>query len=92
MTSVWNVSRFSCLYRVIPTDGKKSEICGRTFTSFGAHCDDYGSPYLTAAAAIGMTSQDIDLFITRLDKVLTKSAKTKDSNQVDSWKLLFITN
>lgn len=70
--------------RVIPTDGKKSEICGRTFTSFGAHCDDYGSPYLTAAAAIGMTSQDIDLFITRLDKVLTKSAKTKDSIQVYS--------
>lgn len=74
---------------MIPADEKKSEICGRTFTSFGAHCDDYGSPYLTAAAAIGMTSRDTDLFITRLDKVLTKCAKTNDSNQLDFWKLLF---
>ncbi|XP_062612832.1 O-phosphoseryl-tRNA(Sec) selenium transferase-like [Saccostrea cucullata] len=70
--------------RVIPADGKKSEICGQTFTSFGAHCDDYGSPYLTAAAAIGMTSRDVDLFITRLDKVLSKCAKAKQSSHVES--------
>lgn len=66
----------SLSFRVIPSDGKKSDICGQAFTSFGAHCDAYGSPYLTAAAAIGMTSRDIDLFITRLDKVLTKCVKS----------------
>lgn len=74
----------SLSFRVIPSDGKKSDICGQTFTSFGAHCDAYGSPYLTAAAAIGMTSRDIDLFITRLDKVLTKCVKSKEASQVKS--------
>ena len=32
-------------------------------------------PYITAAAAIGMTQNDINLFIKRLDKVLTQKFK-----------------
>nr|XP_022338126.1 O-phosphoseryl-tRNA(Sec) selenium transferase-like isoform X2 [Crassostrea virginica]XP_022338127.1 O-phosphoseryl-tRNA(Sec) selenium transferase-like isoform X2 [Crassostrea virginica]XP_022338128.1 O-phosphoseryl-tRNA(Sec) selenium transferase-like isoform X2 [Crassostrea virginica] len=70
--------------RVIPSDGKKSEICGQTFSSFGAHCNEYGTPYLTAAAAIGMTSRDIDLFISRLDKVMSKCTKTSDPKKLQS--------
>ena len=69
---------------MIPSDGKKSEICGQAFSSFGAHCNEYGTPYLTAAAAIGMTSRDIDLFISRLDKVMSKCAKTNDPKKLQS--------
>ena len=32
-------------------------------------------PYITAAAAIGMTVNDINLFIKRLDKVLAQKTK-----------------
>ena len=32
-------------------------------------------PYITAAAAIGMTQNDINLFIKRLDKVLAQKTK-----------------
>ena len=38
------------------------------------------TPYLTAAASIGMTQDDISLFIKRLDKVLAE--KTKKSTKV----------
>ena len=42
---------------------------------WGSHYDDTQVPYLTAAAAIGMTRQDIELFIKRLDKVLAVRSK-----------------
>lgn len=77
---VWNVLCFFCLYRVIFVDGKKSEICGWMFISFGVYCDDYGSLYFIVVVVIGMMLWDIDLFIIRLDKVLIKSVKIKDLN------------
>lgn len=56
--------------RVVATDTVK-EIEGYKFQAYGSHCDKYPTAYLTAAAAIGMTRQDVDLFVRRLDKVLT---------------------
>lgn len=42
------------------------------FAGWGAHHSNYPIPYLTAAAALGMKRNDIDLFVHRLDKVLSK--------------------
>lgn len=55
--------------------GVKKEIEGYAFEGYGSHCDNYPYSYLTAAAAIGMTSQDIELFIKRLDKVMNECLK-----------------
>ena len=42
---------------------------------WGSHYDNTDVPYITAAAAIGMTHNDINLFIKRLDKVLAQKNK-----------------
>ena len=39
---------------------------------WGSHHSSYPVPYLTAAAAIGMRRQDVELFVHRLDKALGK--------------------
>ena len=52
--------------------GKDNNISGYDFKNFGSHSNVYPCAYLTAAAAIGMTKADVDLFIKRLDDVLTK--------------------
>ena len=39
-------------------------------SAWGSHWDKTDTPYLTAAAAIGMTVEDITAFIRRLDKVM----------------------
>lgn len=46
--------------------GKRQEVGGVPFVGYGAHCDDYPHDYLTVAAAVGTTHQDIDGFIARL--------------------------
>lgn len=65
--------------RVVLGNEKKS-VAGITFEGFGAHSDNYPfSPYLTAAAAIGMTKNEVDRFIERLNKVLKgKPSSSKD--------------
>ncbi|CAH3020768.1 unnamed protein product [Porites evermanni] len=61
--------------RVVSPDSTK-EINGYVFTGWGAHAQHYRCAYLTAAAAIGMTKADVDTFLKRLDKCLSKfSAK-----------------
>ncbi|XP_066926696.1 O-phosphoseryl-tRNA(Sec) selenium transferase-like [Clytia hemisphaerica] len=51
---------------VTPNDEK---TIGRyQFIGWGAHYSNYPCSYLTAAAAIGATRQDIDLFLKRLEK------------------------
>ena len=46
------------------------EIGGHKFENFGSHSNHYPLAYLTAAAAIGISKEDVDLFVKRLDKVL----------------------
>ncbi|XP_071830497.1 O-phosphoseryl-tRNA(Sec) selenium transferase-like isoform X2 [Apostichopus japonicus] len=65
--------------RVVPR-GVTKEIGGHVFQGFQSHTNSYPCAYLTAAAAIGMTKDDVDLFIKRLDKVLAKVQKSKDGN------------
>lgn len=63
---------FVFICRVIASGGSESVIGGHTFRNFGAHYDSYPCPYLTAAATVGMTTEDVDNFIIRLDKTLNK--------------------
>ncbi|XP_035827856.1 O-phosphoseryl-tRNA(Sec) selenium transferase [Aplysia californica] len=73
-------TRFVSGTRVV-APGKDNRVSGYHFKNFGAHYDNYPCAYLTAAGAIGMTKSDVDLFITRLDKVLSKY-KTTPSEEV----------
>lgn len=66
-------------YRVVSNTGKESDINGQKFCNFGAHHDAYPCSYLTAAAAIGMTQSDVDTFISRLNQVLTKCHKARET-------------
>lgn len=47
-----------------------------------SHTNDYPCAYLNAASAIGMKTQDVDLFIKRLDKCLktVRKEQNKESN------------
>nr|XP_054761966.1 O-phosphoseryl-tRNA(Sec) selenium transferase-like isoform X2 [Lytechinus pictus] len=65
--------------RVVP-QGVSKEINGHLFQGFGSHSNAYPSAYLTAAAAIGMTREDVKLFIKRLDKTLLKWKGSKVVN------------
>lgn len=65
-------TRFVSGTRVIPYPGNSKTIGGYTFNTFGAHCDDYVCGYLTCAAGLGITITEIDVFIKRLDTVLSK--------------------
>ena len=71
-------TRFVSGTRVVPK-GEVKEVSGYTFQGFGSHTDSYPCAYLTAAAAMGMTKDDVDSFIKRLDKVLGKSKGKEDS-------------
>lgn len=56
---------------------KKEIISGHEFVGFGSHHNAYPSSYLTVAAAIGMTKEDVDLTIKRINKVLKKASKSR---------------
>ena len=65
----------SCNYPVccrVVARGEVKEVCNYTFHGFGAHSSEYPCNYLTAAAAVGMTQNDVDMFVKRLDKVMSK--------------------
>ena len=53
--------------RVVPCHQLKS-ICGMDFTGFGSSTDNYPHAYLTAACAIGLSKNEMEDFMARLDK------------------------
>lgn len=61
--------------RVITGREEKIFEGGHVFKGWGSHYDNSDVPYITAAAAIGMNQNDINLFIKRLDKVLAQKNK-----------------
>ena len=65
------IQTFAFIFRVVPPDSTK-DINGHVFTGWGAHAQNYRCAYLTAAAAIGMSKEDVDIFLKRLDKCLAK--------------------
>lgn len=66
--------------------GKVQKINGWSFTGYGSHHNEYPSVYLTVAAAVGMTSEDVDLTISRLEKVLKKASKKLKAPQAPNSK------
>ncbi|BFZ10051.1 hypothetical protein BsWGS_13090 [Bradybaena similaris] len=64
-------TRFVSGTRVV-APGEDAQVSGFSFKNFGAHSDNYPTAYLTAAASVGMTKSDVDIFIQRLEKVLSK--------------------
>ena len=60
--------------RVVPKAVHK-KVCGIDFDGFGSSVNDYPHAYLTAACAIGLSEQEVDLFLKRLDKTLGEFKK-----------------
>ena len=58
--------------------GKSQRICGHDFANYGSHHPAYPHAYLNAAAAIGMTRQDVDVFLQKLGACWEKMGGTKD--------------
>ena len=46
----------------------KKSVGAYEFENYGGHCDCYPHAYFTAAAAIGICREDVDVFIERLEK------------------------
>jgi len=57
--------------------GATATIDGHTFAGYGAHCADYPVPYLTVAAAIGMTPADVDALMARLENTIDEFVKQR---------------
>uniref|UniRef100_A0A9L0S2K4 O-phosphoseryl-tRNA(Sec) selenium transferase n=1 Tax=Equus caballus TaxID=9796 RepID=A0A9L0S2K4_HORSE len=74
--------------RVVPL-GSVQTVSGYAFRGFMSHTDNYPCAYLNAASAIGMKTQDVDLFIKRLDKCLKTIRKEQnresDVSGIDSY-------
>lgn len=60
--------------RVVPR-GEHKRICGFDFDGFGSSNDGYPSAYVTGACAIGLTEAEMDLFVSRLEKVFKEFKK-----------------
>eukprot|EP01136_Pigoraptor_vietnamica_P011233 Opistho-1_new@3591 len=70
--------------RVVDPRKPPMVIEGHSFAGFGAHYDEYPTPYLTAAAALGITREDIDTFVDRLDRTLAKAKAQRPNTQTDT--------
>jgi O-phospho-L-seryl-tRNASec:L-selenocysteinyl-tRNA synthase len=57
--------------RWVGNSGK--EVCGLRFQSYGSSYEGYPQAYLTAACAVGLTAEEVDLFIERLEKLLKQN-------------------
>ncbi|XP_060633853.2 O-phosphoseryl-tRNA(Sec) selenium transferase isoform X1 [Anolis sagrei] len=66
--------------RVVPL-GNIQTVSGYTFEGFMAHTNNYPCAYLNAASAIGITKEDVDVFLKRLDKCLKVLRKGKDDGK-----------
>lgn len=65
--------------RVVPS-GKTQVIGGSRFLGYGSSCNSYEHTYLTAAAALGGTEAESDMFIQKLKKCLKARQKGMPSN------------
>jgi len=52
----------------VVASGKAAVVGGVSFSDYGSHTSDYPHQYLTAAAALGGTHAEVDVFVTRLVK------------------------
>lgn len=62
--------------RVVLGRGRSSKTIGpHTFQGWGSHANDYPHSYMTAAAAVGVSTDEVDTFIKRLDTTMTEFHK-----------------
>ncbi len=60
---------------IAPGSGKSTVVGSVAFEDYGSHCaGGYPHAYLTAAAALGATEQEVELFAARLSKALKEAA------------------
>lgn len=57
--------------RVVTSEGDVKTVNSHEFVNWGSHSNCYPHSYLTAAAAVGVTRRDIEVFITKLKAVLS---------------------
>ena len=60
----------------VVAQGKVQSIAGHSFQGYGAHHASYPHTYLTFAAALGTTKQDVDAFLERLRACLEEFRRT----------------
>jgi hypothetical protein len=60
--------------RVVPR-GKAAAVAGLQFAGYGSHCDDYPHVYVTAAAAVGTTVEEVQELAVRLNKCFAEFRK-----------------
>jgi O-phospho-L-seryl-tRNASec:L-selenocysteinyl-tRNA synthase len=53
---------------LVPGAGKRTVIAGLPFDDYGCHASGYPHPYMNAAAALGCTKDEVDVFVERLVK------------------------
>jgi len=71
----------------VVTGLEMKSIEGHQFRGWGAHHNGYPTPYLTAAATIGMERKEIDEFIKKLDECYRKLSTTFASSKTLDHKL-----
>lgn len=69
--------------RVIVTSGNSKEVAARPFLNWSAHCDKYPHSYLTIAAAIGGSKDDVDKCIIKIvDCIAELRRKTMNGDKI----------
>lgn len=67
--------------RVVTKSLKITTISETEFVNWGAHHSDFPHSYFTVACAIGITKEDVDLFMKRISKVLSKYIKMNSEEE-----------
>jgi O-phospho-L-seryl-tRNASec:L-selenocysteinyl-tRNA synthase len=62
--------------RVVPR-GEVKTMGGHEFLGFGSSTTNFSHAYMTAACAIGVSTEELDEFFARLDKTLSQFASKK---------------
>ncbi len=57
--------------------GEVRVIDRHRFVGYGAQCDAYPCAYITAAAAIGMTGEEVDAYVEKLERTIVEFKKQK---------------
>ena len=69
--------------RVVVSSGNRQNIAGKSFLNWSAHSDNYPHSYLTIAAAIGGSKDDIDKCITKIvDCIRELRRKTVNGDKI----------
>ena len=60
--------------------GAQQTVAGLSLSGFGAHCDAYAHDYLTVAAAVGGSAEEVDVFVERC-QLCFETLRTRGTQQ-----------